>query len=410
MALRVWPRFGPPLVQSMNLVHAVALAVSPMMMSSFLGDYRNMTSHATNVSVLDSDIASTNVTSNDDAFFMPASGNADVILVKHTGGEPNEQFIRRTRAEDDGMPIVQNRTNSDALPFLKIELGFLIIGAISVFGGLMCISVYIHEYFKSRQQSMLEGVRPDVSGYESLSQFVTSQRRPRSIYAWRHKCNTNLATLVVVMSIAAFCTVSGVKFVLLVNYLYTFLNQTLNWSPSSASALIAAFQFARFGFGLAIVPASQLLRPRTLLIADVIVVAVTSLALTFTINSGHLVMWICIMPLALGSCSVAGTLSTLAAESVPFGSGALVGITYGSVGLAQIIFPPVVATLLNTYGAVAFPAMLLASSLVGVIPLTSWLVFADKVKKNNRMFVMDEEEVIFEVSENDPLLACCKRT
>jgi hypothetical protein len=325
----------------MNLVHAVALAVAPLVMSPFLGDYRNTSSTITNGSSV-------------------------------------------TFATSDNITLDEG----GILHYLRIEGGFLVIAAISAVGTALCAFGCIYECIQKRQHATHEGWRPDVSRYESLSQVVTSHRRPDTTSSCRRKCNVK--TCIVVTSIAAFSTISGIKFVLLVNYFYTFLNQNLGWSPSSASGLIATFQFARFGFGCVVVPASQMIRPRTLLIMDLTVSAVTSLALIMTINTGHLAMWICIMPLALASCSVAGTLSTLAAESLPYGTGALVGITYGSVGLAQIIFPPVVATLLNTYGSVAFPAMLLTSSLIGVIPLTSWLLCANSVKKNNTIFVVDD--------------------
>jgi len=153
--------------------------------------------------------------------------------------------------------------------------------------------------------------------------------------------------------------VSGGRDALLNTLLYTYVDEYLGWTTTSAALLVTVYHVTRAVAHAVLVPVSRRVSPTPMMLFSVATLLVSSClmsaALVVVVGDALTVVGVVVTALATSNTH-ATTVSLVDDLIAPY----VVALSISAIGLGQIVVAPVTGRLLETAGAASFPLMLLA--------------------------------------------------
>ena len=211
-------------------------------------------------------------------------------------------------------------------------------------------------------------------------------------------CSRNIVPLFII--VVLFFTVNGGRDVMFTGLLYTFLNGYLNWTPRSGMLLVTFYHVTRVVIHVVFVLLARCLSPVFLIVADIVFLVVSSGLMLVSINSNSALIVIAVILTGFATSNLHPTAITLAQRSFQV-DGKVMGIFIGAIFVGASALSPIVGLLLDSYGTISFPVVLLSITGAGIILFAIWLVVARAVR--TRLDGTPAEEILTG-NENTPLI------
>ena len=190
-------------------------------------------------------------------------------------------------------------------------------------------------------------------------------------------CSKNIVPLFIIVLL--FFIVNGCRDVMFTGLLYTFLSGYLNWTPRAGMLLVTFYHVTRVVIHVVFVLLARYVSPVFLICADVIFLVVSSSLMLVSINASSALTVIAVILTGFATSNLHPTAITLAQRCFQT-DGKVMGMFIGAIIVGASAISPIIGMLLDSYGAISFPVVLLSITGAGIVLFATWLVVARAVR------------------------------
>lgn len=235
---------------------------------------------------------------------------------------------------------------------------YALVGAFDLVVAFICVITSC--LFPSDVVPLMEASPHQPEGATSVSFTATDTEAgsPRDEILAASRVKSSIL-LLLVMSL--FFTVNGGRDALLNTLLFTYVDKYLNWTLSSAVALVTSYHVTRAIVRAILVPVSGAVSPPRLMMFDVMMLTVSS---SLMLVGADVLTAAGVVVTAMATSNLHATAVSLIETHHLIAP--VMAVFISAIGAGQMIMAPLTGRLLETAGASSFPAMLLALALAGL--------------------------------------------
>lgn len=204
--------------------------------------------------------------------------------------------------------------------------------------------------------------------------------------------------LVLFVIVVVFLSISGGRDALFTGLLFTFLNGFMGWTTYAGTTMVTSYHFTRVVIHVVFVLLSKSVSPAILTAVNHIIFLASSLLMLFALNLNPAFTAVAIILTAVGASNLQTTAITLAQCSFQV-DGKVMGVLIGAVFFGASVAAALAGPLLDVYGPVSFPLILLSVTVGDIVFFGLWLIVARKKIKSKTVY----REILIS-DERTPLL------
>ena len=454
MTIKIWrdfPRLISPFIQTMDLMHAFGLAVTPIVTQPFLSDFRNVSTH---------DVVANDTASNKTAIFpgfgyniqsafliigasdvviaflcllgialreQPGGGQADAKPPLLSERRVSKDTSRRTsmdhrRESGDRRTSIDRRTSVDRqYPVERPPQGEPRHVSFDKYTtkDTRRASTDMRRSLIDRRASLpadrLAAI--DRRGSNPVDRRMSMDRRPstgrRGSIALsiirraskdagvpllpmdeythhRRQYHTHKVLFVSYLIIGfLFFIVNGGRDITLAGLLYTYVTKYLKFSTDTGALLVTVYHMIRTFGHLVVILLARWVRPLWVGVADICFLVLAAVALTFTYNLSNISVWVCVSLTAFATCNIYPTSLSIVEDTMPV-TAKISGLLFCGMALGQMLFSLMAGQLLEKSGAIGVPVVLLASALGCLLLFIPLIIIGKKLK-------LPDSDEVFEI-------------
>ena len=337
-------RFKEPLLQTLHALWSLGAAIGPFVAKPFLVE-------------LNDDVVDTMMTTTTSYY-----NNTTRLLQLIDNSSASQEII-------NGSLESTNASYSDPMlhDVAKARYAYLSMGVIFLVCGLPFIALFLYDNIRNCKK----GKR--TVNTDTKEKLATKSSTDESKVASNRCLSTSFLLMLFVFTFLEVC-VEGIP----VAYFFSFCIKQLQWPIFDATMLLSVFFWAHFSGRIAAIPLSAFLRPRTMLMTNLIV-TVVAYHLLILVNFAPFIMWISAATAGFAVASSYPTMVLWASEAIPV-TGLVGSVMVVGFSVSNSSGPMFVGVLFGSYSPMWMVYILAIVSVLHILFYISQLIFVSKFK------------------------------